>query len=208
MIAVLSRNTRQMSVIPHMPITKASQLLPMLRSRSDQRLLANRSVGTFHCTIYSAPCRRQKLRVATPTHEWTLMPERIPQPDNARHEKCPGADAARPVAHRQGSCELAVLCLFVVTMLSGCAYDPKRFKLPEVWPRHPEIERRAAEYHDPFPDDAIGPTADSRPRGFGRQRSETRRAADLRSVHFLDGADRLPSTSHRPDRRFSQAVKP
>ena len=92
--------------------------------------------------------------------------------------------------------------------MTGCAYDPKRFKLPEVWPRHPELERRAAEYHDPFPDDSIGPAADSRPRGFGRQRSETRRAADLRSVHFLDGADRLPSTNHKPDRRFSQTVKP
>jgi hypothetical protein len=102
----------------------------------------------------------------------------------------------------------STLCLVVIATLSGCAYDPRRFRLPEIHPRHPELERRAAEYHDPFPDDSIGPSADSRPRGFGRQRSETRRAADLRSVHFLDGADRLPSTNHNLDRRFSQTVKP
>ncbi len=170
--------------------------------------MANRSVGTFRLTIYSAACHGQKLRVATPTHEGTLMPERIPQPDNARHEWCPGVAAAQPAIDHRRATAFAALCLLVTATLSGCAYDPKRFKVPEAWPRHPEIERRAAEYHDPFPDDSIGPTADSRPRGFGRQRSETRRAADLRSVHFLDGADRLPSTNHKPDRRFSQVVEP
>jgi|GEM_PF-1100181 len=136
------------------------------------------------------------------------MPERIPQPDHLGHPACPDDDAARPAVPQPGRHVIAVAGLLMLATLTGCAYDPRRFKLPEVWPRHPEVERRAAEYHDPFPDDAIGPTADSRPRGFGRQRSETRRAADLRSVHFLDGADRLPSTNHKPDRRFSQAVKP
>ncbi len=193
--------------IRRLPV-KSLRQMTVAPSQSDARPTANRSVGTFRRTIYSVACRRQKLRLATPPHEWTLMPERIPQFDNARHETCPCVDAARASLLWRRIFAFASLWLFVVGPLSGCAYDPRRFRLPEVWPRHPEIERRAAEYHDPFPDDAIGPPADSRPRGFGRQRSETRRAADLRSVHFLDGADRLPPTSQKPDRRFSQAVKP
>ncbi len=136
------------------------------------------------------------------------MPERTPQPDYAPDSSRRVVSAARRTMSRQRFAASAVLILLLVGNLTGCAYDPKRFKLPEVWPRHPELERRAAEFHDPFPDDSIGPGADSRPRGFHRQRSETRRAAELRSVHYLDGADRLPSTGGKPDGRFSQVVKP
>lgn len=136
------------------------------------------------------------------------MLERIPQPDNARRDSRRLAAAARCAIQWRRIPACAALFLLLAVNLTGCAYDPKRVKVPEVWPRHPELERRAAEYHDPFPDDSIGPGAGSRPRGFNRQRSETRRAAELRSVHILDGADRLPSTGGQPDRRFSQAVKP
>ena len=142
-----------------------------------------------------------------PTSDLAHVPTPAPAMRNSASDAPPRCSlrAARCCLHPAIRITLGLL---LIAQLTGCAYDPRRFRLPEVWPRHPEIERRAAEYHDPFPDDAIGPTADSRPRGFGRQRSTTRRAADLRSVHYLDGADRLPSTSHKPDRRFSQAVKP
>ncbi|MBI1314614.1 hypothetical protein GC176_25255 [bacterium] len=160
------------------------------------------------------------------------MPERTPQPDNARDasrsahlaarcSNCCPRPIRRPRPDRRLSlsrlCQLdrvlqtagrSTLLILLLVNLTGCAYDPRRMRLPELWPRHPELERRAAEYHDPFPDASVGPDADSRPRGFNRQRSETRRAADLRSVHILDGADRLPPTSSKPDRRFSQVVKP
>jgi hypothetical protein len=92
---------------------------------------------------------------------------------------------------------------------SGCLLDTRFVKMPELMPRHPATEHRAAEYHDPFPDESIGPSTGSRPLGFKRQRAEARRAADLRGVHLLDPGDRLPSTSAAPDtNRFSEVVDP
>ena len=81
--------------------------------------------------------------------------------------------------------------------------------MPQLMPRHPAAEQRAAEYHDPFPDESIGPSTGNRPRGFTRQRTEPRRAAELRGIHLLDPSDRLPPTSAAPERnRFSQVVSP
>lgn len=103
----------------------------------------------------------------------------------------------------------ASLVLIVISAFSGCILDPRFLKMPNFNPRHPDIEHRAAEYHDPWPDDAIGPSTGTRPLGFTRQRSWTRRAAELRGIHQLDPYDRLPSTSVEPDRdRYSQVVKP
>ena len=97
----------------------------------------------------------------------------------------------------------------VVLSFSGCVLDPRFVRLPELMPRHPAIEQRAAEYHDPFPDESIGPSTGNRPLGFHRQRTPARRAADLRGVHLLDSADRLPPTSAAPPKkRFTQVVEP
>jgi hypothetical protein len=99
--------------------------------------------------------------------------------------------------------------LILVTAGSGCLLDTRFVQMPQMMPRHPATEHRAAEYHDPYPDESIGPSTGSRPLGFGRQRSEARRAADLRGIHLLDPADRLPSTSAAPDtNRFSEVVDP
>jgi hypothetical protein len=101
---------------------------------------------------------------------------------------------------------LAFLC--VPLCATGCIFSP-RFeqltRLPEVLPRHPELERRAAEFHDPFPDSALGPGGE-RPLGFHRQRTDTRRTSELRGVHLLEPSDRLPPTGGMPANRYSQAV--
>tara|TARA_R110002072_G_scaffold302100_1_gene483937 strand:+ start:117513 stop:117854 length:342 start_codon:yes stop_codon:yes gene_type:complete len=103
----------------------------------------------------------------------------------------------------------AALMLVLVFGGSGCLFDTRFVKMPELVPRHPAMEHRAAEYHDPFPDESIGPSTGSRPLGYNRQRTETRRAADLRGVHLLDPNDRLPSTNAAPDNnRFAEVVDP
>lgn len=129
--------------------------------------------------------------------------ERIPPQKDA----CVQANAARIRTvfemNRPG-----LLFILLIPILSGCRYDPKRFQLPELQARHPEVGRRVSEYHDPYPDDTLGPGTNSRPRGFDRQRTATRRAAELRAVHLLEEGDLLPSQSRRPPKRYSQVVEP
>lgn len=97
----------------------------------------------------------------------------------------------------------------LVSGVSGCLFDTRFVQMPQLMPRHPATEQRAAEYHDPFPDESIGPSTGNRPPGFKRQRAEPRRAAELRGIHLLDPGDRLPPTSSAPERnRFSQVVSP
>ena len=103
----------------------------------------------------------------------------------------------------------AALVMVLISGGSGCLLDTRFVKMPELMPRHPAAEHRAAEYHDPYPDESIGPSTSSRPPGFTRQRAEARRAADLRGVHLLDPGDLLPPTSAAPDtNRFSEVVDP
>jgi len=102
--------------------------------------------------------------------------------------------------------------LLIPLLATGCIFSPQfaqQVRMPALWPRHPVIERRAAEYHDPFPNSAMGPGTGLRPRGFHRQRSETRRTAELRGVHLLDAGDRLPATGGMPARKpYRQVVSP
>ena len=101
------------------------------------------------------------------------------------------------------------LALLLVASGAGCLFDTRFVKMPELLPRHPATEHRAAEYHDPFPDESIGPSTGNRPLGFKRQRTGTRRAAELRGIHLLDPHDPLPSTNAAPDsNRFSEVVDP
>jgi len=101
------------------------------------------------------------------------------------------------------------VALILATTGSGCLLDTRFVQMPQLMPRHPATEHRAAEYHDPYPDESIGPSTGSRPLGFKRQRAEARRAADLRGVHLLDPGDLLPPTSAAPDtNRFSEVVDP
>lgn len=106
-----------------------------------------------------------------------------------------------------------VLLAFLLAPLcaTGCIFSPRfeqQTRLPQLMPRHPVIELRSAEYHDPFPDSSLGPGEDMRPTGFHRQRTETRRTSELRGIHLLEPSDRMPSTGGLPPKRYSQVVKP
>jgi hypothetical protein len=101
------------------------------------------------------------------------------------------------------------LMLVLLSSVTGCLLHTRYVQMPQLMPRHPATEHRAAEYHDPYPDESIGPRTGSRPLGFRRQRAEARRAADLRGIHLLDPSDRLPPSSAAPARnRYSQVVNP
>lgn len=116
---------------------------------------------------------------------------------------------SRHMANLHKSPGTTVLLAVLVCGNSGCLFDSRFVQLPQLMPRHPATEHRAAEYHDPYPDESIGPSTGNRPTGFTRQRTATRRAAELRGIHLLDPGDRLPSTSAAPDRnRYSQVVSP
>ena len=94
-----------------------------------------------------------------------------------------------------------------VSALVGCASDPY-LKTPQLVPRSAAAELRAAEFHDPFPSDDIGPKTFSRPREFQAPRTQTRQAAELRSWHLLPPNETLPPESNRPAKRYSQVVAP
>ena len=101
------------------------------------------------------------------------------------------------------------IALILASTGSGCLLDTRFVQMPQLMPRHPATEHRAAEFHDPYPDESIGPSTGSRPLGFKRQRAEARRAADLRGVHLLDPGDLLPPTSVDQDAsQFSEVVEP
>lgn len=100
--------------------------------------------------------------------------------------------------------------LLIAFSSTGCIFSPRfeqQTRLPQLVPRHPVIERRAAEYHDPFPS-AFGPGEGVRPTGFHRLRSQTRQTSELRGVHLLEPSDRLPSTGGMPKKRYSQVLSP
>ena len=104
---------------------------------------------------------------------------------------------------------LSLMTTLALATVIGCVHDP-RMRFPQLLPRHPEAERQASEYHDPFPDDTAGPSVSNRPLGFQQQRTSTRRAAELRGVHLLDPNSEMPPQSKAPARinRFRQAVTP
>jgi hypothetical protein len=66
----------------------------------------------------------------------------------------------------------------------GCV-GPRETQLLTCAPRPPEMERRSYDYHDPFPDEAIGPETSTRPRTFQDPRSDTRKSFDLRFLQTI-----------------------
>ena len=112
---------------------------------------------------------------------------------------------AAPIAVR------GLIAALIAVSASGCAYDPKRFQLPQLWSRHPDVERRIADYHDAFPDDTLGPESSFRPLGFHRQRTLTRRTKDLGQTYLLKPTDLLPPDRTLPDwkeRLLNRTIQP
>jgi hypothetical protein len=62
-------------------------------------------------------------------------------------------------------------------LVAGCV-TPWNTTLPTAYPRHPALERRAFEFHDPFADESAGPDMQIRPRGYDTQRTAPRRAKE------------------------------
>jgi len=69
---------------------------------------------------------------------------------------------------------------------SGCM-NVSTTRLPFMASRGVEVERRANQVQDPFPDDDAGPEMGFRPREFEDQRSEIQRARDRSYAGFLRG---------------------
>lgn len=84
-----------------------------------------------------------------------------------------------------------------VLALSGCV-GPEETRYLSCVPRPPEIETRAYDWHDPFPDETAGPDTITRPRAFLEPRTDTRKTFDLRffsAMHPLAGSS---AWAHRP----------
>lgn len=101
---------------------------------------------------------------------------------------------------------MAACLLFAIAVgTSGCLTNPY-MRLPQLQPRALDVEERASEFHDPFPDASSGPDISGRPRGYDIPRTAPRRAADLRGVHLLDPKDPLPDSREEPPKRYTKAV--
>ncbi len=86
-----------------------------------------------------------------------------------------------------------------LTGVVGCAGSTIRYP---VWPTGDNInERRAAEFHDPYPDSDAGPSVSLRPRELQVQRSEPRRIREtsLRSQAYNGGGLSSPSPTDAPN---------
>ena len=93
-------------------------------------------------------------------------------------------------------------CLLWGLLLNFGCISPLNTRLPTVESRHPELEKRSYERHDPFADRLKGPDTQTRPRGFDIQRTEPRRALEDRMLQGspLENeppAPRLPRTGWR-----------
>jgi hypothetical protein len=77
------------------------------------------------------------------------------------------------------------IALFVVTGIAGCV-GPRETQYLSWMPRRPDVEARSYDWHDPFPDERVGPDTASRPRAFIDPRTDTRKNFDqrfLQAVH-------------------------
>lgn len=100
---------------------------------------------------------------------------------------------------------LTVIAITIACCASGCIRDPY-LRLPQWEHRSLATERRAAEFHDPFPDETMGPRVDGRPRDASLQRTTARQASDLRGLHVLGPEARLPSKSKTAERTYGESV--
>ena len=99
------------------------------------------------------------------------------------------------------------LAVAAACLLTGCFSRDPYLRTPQLMPRNPETERHAAEFHDPFPDENMGPSISGRPLGF-QQRTTTRNSAELRGLHLLGPEASLPTKSPQPGHRYSEVVSP
>lgn len=70
--------------------------------------------------------------------------------------------------------------LLATMMAGGGCVGPAETQFLSCVPRRPDIEARSYDWHDPFPEESIGPDTATRPRSFVEPRSDTRKLFDLR----------------------------
>ncbi|TXT39577.1 MAG: hypothetical protein FD138_42 [Planctomycetota bacterium] len=66
--------------------------------------------------------------------------------------------------------------------LSGC--HPQFTRAPDLVPRTQAQDKALWTYHNPFPDETVGPTVDHRPAGSEYQRTMPRQAIEKDSMTF------------------------
>jgi hypothetical protein len=82
-------------------------------------------------------------------------------------------------------------CILALFLLAGC----QETRYLTWWPRRADVEARSYDWHDPFPDERIGPDTKTRPRQFMEPRTDERKNYDqrfLQSVHPTAGTQLAP----------------
>jgi len=81
----------------------------------------------------------------------------------------------------QNPCRFIVVLLMwsACHLLTGCL-TPQNTRFPQPFPRNLRSEELSYRFHDPFPDDSIGPGTFTRPPSYMKQRHPARRAEENR----------------------------
>jgi hypothetical protein len=92
-------------------------------------------------------------------------------------------------------------------LLTGCL-TPQNTRFPEPFPRNVRSEALSYRFHDPFPDDSIGPNTFSRPPSYQKQRDPARRAEENRILRGYN-LEQAPTGSLPPKTAwdYPQAVQ-
>ncbi|NOX54693.1 MAG: hypothetical protein GXP27_09695 [Planctomycetes bacterium] len=102
-----------------------------------------------------------------------------------------------------------VATLILLCVASGCI-TPYNTRLPTLLPRHPAVEKRSYEFHDPFPDPNLGPETDQRPRGYKRPRTQPRQLWELRGLRQLpsNSPAEQPAPQSSTGTKYPHVVRP
>lgn len=68
--------------------------------------------------------------------------------------------------------------------IGGCV-GPEETQFLSLYERNPTVEARSYDWHDPFPDERVGPDTATRPLAFNEPRSDTRKNLDLRFLQAM-----------------------
>jgi hypothetical protein len=93
--------------------------------------------------------------------------------------------------------------------INGCL-NPHYTQFPTIMPKNSQIEKRAAEVHDPFPNVEAGPETNHRPVGYGTPRTKPRRDLEHRQRRLIrprSGESELPP-SVPVTRKYTNVVRP
>lgn len=93
-------------------------------------------------------------------------------------------------------------------LLGGC-FSPQELQMPRFGPRPPALEKLSYEFHDPFPDNQLGPEINHRPPGFREQRAQPRDLKEARAmVDRLRFLPEAPPQSPELGSRYPHVVRP